>query len=156
MGKFTVPFHGATETFLRGLIGTQETGCIEWPYGRNDKGYGLAVIGGKQRGAHNWMCRLTHGDPYLIWRHALHSCHNPACVNPNHLRWGTHAENMADRNRDGTSNRGERNGKTRLAADDVRAIRAAPPRLDPLMQRYGMSRHGISKIRSGKRWAHVQ
>lgn len=29
--------------------------------------------------------------------YALHSCHNPACINPAHLRWGTAKENADDR-----------------------------------------------------------
>lgn len=28
--------------------------------------------------------------------HALHRCDTPGCVNPGHLWWGTHAENMSD------------------------------------------------------------
>jgi hypothetical protein len=37
----------------------------------------------------------------------------------------------------------------------VRDIRSAPPKLAPLMEKYGMTRDGISKIRSRKRWGHI-
>jgi hypothetical protein len=63
---------------------------------------------------------------------------------------------MADKERAGTVVRGERNGKTKLTEDDVRAIRAAPPKLGPLMEKYGMTRDGIAKIRNRSRWAHVR
>lgn len=156
MAKWKAPSHGSSEAFLRQHVDATTNDCIEWPYGKNGNGYGLAVVGGIQRTASNWMCRLAHGEPFLIWGQAAHSCRNPGCVNPRHLRWATHAENMADKNEDGTSNHGERNGKTKLTADDVRAIRAAPPKLGPLMEKYGMSRDGIVKIRNRTRWAHVQ
>lgn len=155
MGNWTVPYHGATEDFLRQHVDASTDDCIEWPYSKNEKGYGLAVIGGKQRGAHNWMCRLAHGEPFMKWRHAAHRCGNPGCVNPRHLRWATHRENMLDKEMHGTVNRGERNGKTTLTEEDVIAIRNAPKWLKPLCDKYGMSRHAISRIRAGKRWAHV-
>jgi hypothetical protein len=63
---------------------------------------------------------------------------------------------VSDRRIHGTENIGERNGKTKITADDVRAIRAAPPNLKPLMEKYGMSRDGITKIRGGNRWGHVK
>lgn len=28
--------------------------------------------------------------------HGLHGCDNSLCLNPDHLRWGSHKENMAD------------------------------------------------------------
>lgn len=146
---------GSSEAFIRGHIHHQGDACLLWPYGTSDKGYGLAVVGGVQRAASRWMCILAHGDPIPPRVEAAHSCGNPACVNPKHLRWATHYENMMDKEAHGTVARGERSGRTTLTEADVRAIRSAPPMLAPLMWQYGLSKHAISKIRSGKRWGHV-
>ncbi len=146
---------GACETFIRQHVTYKSDDCLLWPYGLNDKGYGLAVIDGEQKTASRWMCILAHGEPVQPRIYAAHSCGNPRCVNPSHLRWATHKENMADKRRHGTEVIGERNGRTTLTADDVLAIRAAPPVLKPLMERYGLSKGGISKIRHGKRWSHL-
>ncbi len=147
---------GASEAFLRANVGLKGDECLLWPYGKNDKGYGLAVIDGVQSAASRWMCILAHGTPIPPRVYAAHNCGNPSCVNPTHLRWATHRENMDDRLVHGTLNRGERNGKTTITEQDVRDIRAAPPVLAPLMARYGLTKHAISKIRSGKRWGHVE
>jgi len=147
---------GASEAFLRAHVEHGGDECLDWPYGLSSKGYGLAVIDGVQKPASRWMCILAHGEPSPPRDQAAHECGRPICVNPRHLRWATHRENMADRRRHGTENIGERNGRTTLTEEDVRAIRAAPPKLAPLMERYGLSKHGVSKIRSGKRWAHVR
>jgi len=147
---------GSGEAFLRATVETTSDECIRWPYGVSDKDYGLVTINGKQRSASHWICTMAHGEPVAPRVHAAHSCGHPRCVNPNHIRWATHQENMSDRRIHGTENIGERNGKTRLTEDDVRAIRAAPPILKPLMEKYGMSRDGITKIRGGNRWGHVK
>lgn len=146
----------SSEAFLRAHVDYSEQTCLAWPYKLVPSGYGLAVIGGVQKRASRWMCILAHGEPPTASHQAAHSCGNPSCVNPMHLRWATHAENMADKEIHGTTNHGERNAKTRLTADDIRAIRSAPPDLKPLMERYGLSKHGVSKIRSGKRWGHIK
>lgn len=155
MAKTIAP-KGSSEAFLRSNAAYDGDACLIWPYRLNDRGYGLAVIGGVQRVASRWMCILVHGEPPVDRPHAAHNCGNPSCVNPRHLRWATHKENMDDKLVHGTEIYGERNGKTTLTAADVRAIRAAPPVLKPLMERYGLSKHGISKIRSGRRWGHVE
>lgn len=155
VGVWRVPYHGASEDFLRAIVDTKEDACIIWPYCTNEKGYGLATIGGKQRGAHNWICRLVHGDPPEGRKHAAHKCGDPICVNPNHIRWATHAENMNDKYIHGTMNHGERNGKTTITEEDVIFIRRAPPNLTALSQKYGMTPCAISRIRSAKTWAHV-
>lgn len=149
---------GATEAFLRAHKDFAEDVCLKWPFAVNARGYGLAVIGGFQTIASRWMCILAHGEPPTPKHQAAHSCGkgHEGCVNPKHLSWKTHTENMADRKVHGTENIGERNGKTKLTVEDVLAIRAAPPHLKPLVEKYGMTKHSLSRIRTGKRWGHIQ
>lgn len=146
---------GSSEAFLRLHVGDQSDKCLIWPYRLVPSGYGLAVIGGVQKRASRWMCILAHGNPPHEKAEAAHSCGNASCVNPKHLRWATPKENALDKVSHGTEIRGERNGKTRLTADDVISIRSAPPDLRTLMDLYGVSKGCISKIRSGQRWGHL-
>lgn len=147
---------GSSEAFIRQHIGYAGDDCLLWPYRASHRGYGFAVVNGVQKRASRWMCILAHGEPIPPRIEAAHNCGNPSCVNPTHLRWATPKENSDDKRRHGTAILGERNGKTNLTADDIRAIRAAPPNLNVLMDRYGVSKGALSKIRSGQRWGHVQ
>jgi hypothetical protein len=55
--------------------------------------------------AHRYVLTLTAGPPPFpraVAAHAPLVCHNPACVNPRHLRWASQAENAADMKIDGT------------------------------------------------------
>lgn len=79
----------------------------------------------------------------------LHSCDNDLCVNPDHLRPGTHAENMEDmrrRNRHRTS----RLPYSRLKdnqREQIRALRSTHT-VSELARRFGVTRSAIRYIAS--------
>jgi hypothetical protein len=75
------------------------------------------------------------------------------------LCWGTREDNVGpDRVRDGQSNRGARQWKSKLNPDLVREIRrrtAAGEEQKALATEFGMSTQGINDVVLGKNWAHV-
>jgi hypothetical protein len=75
------------------------TGCWNWT-GHLRRGYGYIV-----RRWDGYTTHLSaHRAAYATWvgpipegLMILHSCDNPRCINPAHLRPGTHQENMDDK-----------------------------------------------------------
>lgn len=68
------------------------------------------------------------------------------------LAWGTPQQNATDRDRTGTTARGERHGKARLREQDVLAIRSSSETGPALGRRYGVSKQAIYDIKKGKNW----
>lgn len=74
------------------------------------------------------------------------------------LKWGTSADNEADKLMHGTSNRGERCGTSKLGAADIDRIftlRRAGYTQQQIADRVGVCRSNVSLILSRRRWAHL-
>ena len=87
----------------------------------------------------------------------LECCHNDGNAWNNHisnLRWDTPQSNQQDRAKHGTSNRGERCASAKLTEIQVAAIRADSRLQREIAADYGVRENTISRIKSGKRWAH--
>lgn len=72
--------------------------CWNWLWGKNAQGYGRVKIGGKLYSAHRIAFAIAKGDELVhgAKRLVLHSCDNPSCCNPEHLRLGSYRDNMQD------------------------------------------------------------
>lgn len=130
--------------------------CWPWTGARTKHGYGRPMIDGKRVMAHRLALQFATGrDPEGLF--ALHSCDNPNCVNPGHLRWGTQLENICDRvsrNRNGAA-RGTANGSNKLSVEQVRAIRADQRTSREIAREYGISQPTVAAIKCGKIWGWV-
>lgn len=71
--------------------------CWLWRGAVGDFGYGVARVHGVPFSqAYRVMITLSTGQLILPGFVVRHLCHTPQCVNPQHLRVGTHGENVAD------------------------------------------------------------
>lgn len=135
-------------------------GCWEWTACKTMHGYGrISVFRRGPQKAHRVAWELTHG-PIPAGKHVLHSCDNPACVRPDHLRLGTHLDNMRDMFARGRRvARADKNNAWKLTADDVREIRrlyaGGGITQRELGRRYGVSGAYIGDVVAGKAWAYV-
>src|SRR5688572_15440242 len=75
------------------------SGCWEWEGAINARtGYGEYYMGRKSWYVHRLSFFLSNGwYPVGNYAGVFHKCDNPPCFNPDHLWWGTTADNMKDK-----------------------------------------------------------
>ena len=73
---------------------TRSGACLLFDGDTNCYGYPRTLIAGRPVYVHRLVCETYHGDERD--RLAIHSCGIRNCINPDHLRWGSSADNYSD------------------------------------------------------------
>lgn len=151
------PSPGDAEIYFQALLRVPEgwQPCLTtWPYGRDGNGRPKIKRDGRTQYVARLLCR---GEPEPGQTQCAHNCGEAGCLNWNHLKWATPAENEADKERHGTVARGERHGSAKLTESKVREIRvlAGKFKQTELAKKYNVKPNTISQILNRKTWAHL-
>lgn len=137
--------------------------CWPWKGAINPAGYGVFHAGpGRTKIASRFAYESKRGR-IPRGKVVLHSCDNPPCCNPRHLRAGTHADNANDAVAKGLWNlkaraRGEQHYAAKLTVRRVRAIRRACDRgvsPDAMGRRFDIAPSVVYRAWKRINWRHV-
>ena len=154
--------------------------CWEWKGPKNkSQGYGVLFLNQNKENGRR-MVMSAHRYAYIKYfgeipeeKCVMHSCDNPCCTNPAHLKIGTWADNNADRSAKGRSGsrvytqeqksqyherfHGQNNPISKLTDATARAVKYAHPDLTgrAVVALYGISKVTANNVRAGRSWQHV-
>jgi hypothetical protein len=139
------PILGPEDVFL-GRIKKTPT-CWLWQGATNKYGYGIFLLPGEipvRAHRHSFEHFKSPIPDGLI---VMHTCDNPPCVNPKHLKLGTKADNNADTANKRRHNYGTDHWNGRLTEKQVKAIRDSKKTTRQLATQYGVNYSHIWRIR---------
>lgn len=145
--------------FWDSVIFASSAECWMWDGPLISNGYGNFKAGKQSISVHRLSLALSSGYVSKDKPMSLHSCDEPLCVNPHHLRWGTHQENMDDKKARGrcAARRGETSNFAKLTSEQVLEIRelAGTMPQHKIADIYNISQVGVSDIVRRKNWKHI-
>lgn len=142
-------------------------GCWLWRGATNWDGYGRFRVGTKLARAHRVSYEEVNGGRIPAGFIVMHTCDEPRCVRPSHLRLGTHAENIAEREAKGRGAGGDafpramrprrqNHGCAKLTDAQVAEIRqsyaAGGSSHASLARKFGVSKKTVTLILNWKTW----
>lgn len=135
--------------------------CHVWTGAKNNLGYGMITVDGRQRLAHRVAYELRNG-PIPSGMVVRHRCDNPECVRAEHLELGTMKDNTSDMVKRGRARHGCARGSThpgsKISESDAALIKlliACGVKPTSLARLYDVSATLVRNIASGRAWAHV-
>lgn len=149
-----------------------EDECWLWIASKNSRGYGNFTVNDTAIRA-NRFSFVLHGGTFEKGPLVLHSCHNPPCVNPKHLRSGTPQDNMDDRTNSGRAPmgdnhpsrkhpeklaRGSKNGWAKLNEQKVTEIKTMLSKgvlHKTIAALFSVNKETVGRINRNQLWKHV-
>ena len=143
--------------FLAKIAPPDENGCMLWQARVAPNGYGTFWYLGRRVFAHRYSAGMLDLPPEIVTRH---TCHTPACVNPEHISFGSQADNMRDMVEADRQAKGVDHGRAKLTEEQVIEIRrrytAGGVTYRALGDEFGVAQHTISDIVRRKIWAYLE
>ena len=141
-------------------VNIDENGCHLFTGCLNHDGYGRIGKDGKNVYVHREVFR-KHNPEIEMTGVIMHSCDTPNCVNPEHLKHGTVADNIADMVAKGrrVTVKGSNQPDAKLHEDDIPAIRLrlqTNESCTTIGRDYNVSDTAIRNIEKGRTWTHVK
>jgi plasmid maintenance system antidote protein VapI len=146
--------------FKRKFERDDDSGCWIWTAATDKDGYGVHSDDNDDYvRAHRFSYQIHKGE-IPKGAYVLHNCHNPACVNPDHLRVGTNSDNMIDAFEEGDITTEMQREKVReLNREQVIEIRNRYQEEDisqvDLAAEYGVSGPTVNELLNGVTWSDV-
>ena len=152
------------DSYIRGKSSLpNEAGCIIWVGKLNHLGRAVFPESIREREGISVMvaryilgCRSSKEKVGMV---AMHTCDNPSCINPDHLKWGTQKDNLEDMTKKGRRGRGskmgspgESNPRSKISLETVKYIRESKKRGRELAKELGLSDTMISRIKNYHSW----
>lgn len=153
---YMVDYGERTHTFLALIFADNwSEECVTLPGKPMNNGYHWIA----KNYAHRYMCEWKHGPPPSPAHVAAHSCGVKHCINPKHIRWATHQENMDDKYVHNTLPLGEDHWTTTLKNEQVLEIRRLYAEgcasMPAIARMFGISTETARSIIRRRTWAHI-
>lgn len=104
--------------FWRLVNSSSPSECWMWVGDTDRDGYGVFMWKGARKPAHEMALSFSIGEKRHPSLDTCHSCDEPGCCNPHHLRFDTRLSNVQD-----MYDRGRQNNPALLSDEQVRLIR---------------------------------